>query len=59
LSSFDDALTVEAANPIVKATAKTIANFFMILILRIYVFNCWTKLYIFRLTSKSVNNYLE
>jgi len=30
VSSFVEALTVEAAKPIVNATAKTIANFFMI-----------------------------
>lgn len=30
LSSFVEALTVEAAKPIVNATARTIANFFML-----------------------------
>jgi len=43
-SSLVAAFTVEAANPIVKATAKTIANFFMILYLLVNTrFFCQTK----------------
>jgi hypothetical protein len=47
LSSFVDALTVETAKPIVKAIAKTIANFFMISIFYWLLLKTMAKLKIF------------
>ena len=47
LSSFVDALTVDTAKPIVKAIAKTIANFFMISIFYWLLLKTMAKLKIF------------
>lgn len=60
LSSLNFAAeTVETANPIVKANAKTIVNFFMIGNFYWLILNSCAKLKIFRLITKCVNNYLE